>query len=101
MPNETADTADGAPQTEDKAAKVQTFVPPSPVAPPVKATKSCGNCRFYRPILTQGHGIRAECRRESPKVFMVMMAGQRAPGWAGAFPPTSSELWCGEWAPKS
>lgn len=87
------------------AAQAMPDIPPvadilkKPADAPKKEVESCGTCYFARGILS-GQGMAMECRREAPKVFMLMVPGSRGVSWAGSFPPTKRELWCGEWAPK-
>lgn len=63
-----------------------------------KPVENCGSCYFQRGIIAGNGQLAMECRRETPKVFMI--GGQRGISWAGAWPPTKGELWCGEWSPK-
>ena len=78
------------------------------------AEQSCANCDAFLKnkdlVVKFGQPHQGWCRARPPKLVQVMVpvtsrldphGQQLAPGWQGVFPPTSSDVWCREWHPRS
>ena len=74
----------------------------------------CGNCKAFLKnkdlVVKPGLPHQGWCRAKPPSLVQVMVqvnskfapgGAQMAPGWQGVFPPTSSDVWCAEWHPRS
>jgi hypothetical protein len=75
--------------------------------------QSCGNCDAFlknKDLQVKfGQPHQGWCRAKPPSLVQVMVpvnkfapgGPQLAPGWQGVFPPTSSDVWCREWRPRT